>query len=278
MLREEFKTKVARYQAEGNREIIDEILGHFRLESAPNEKDPTTFIADRIGKACKAELKALGYERTALLEYRRAIMGALGIDIFAEPDLKTLVANAGIVRDYLGDAFEALCYDIEGYLDFIQLLKHVITPALEHALNRVDPFRKKRAVVSYINRAFQTEYTRLLVDYNGTKRLGRRYEDGTFYNVYVDPQPPHAWSIVLDRRVKDAEVPALLDRLTKTQRSYAQRAYEVVLQDTGCGEMGEYRVDEMGGYRLKFRYIAKKLDVEESSLRKTFEKIRERTL
>lgn len=273
----QFKNAVGRYLTEGDREVIDEILWHFRNESATDENVPATFVADKISKTSAPERRFLGFEHSALPEFRAAIEEGLGINIFEEPDLKTLVNNAGTVRNFLGDKFDELAHSIGAYHGYLPLLNHIIIPALEHALSNADPFREERAVVSYIKRAFHTEYTRLLAEYNGLKRLGRRDKNGNFYNLFVEPRPAHAWSIVFDRRVEDVEVAALLDRLTKTQRGYAERAYEVASRDIERGELDEYRIDEGGNYRIKFRYMADQLGVEESNLRKTFGKIRERT-
>lgn len=277
MEEDHFKIAVGRFQTEGDRSVIEEVLRHWRQGSAPNARDQATFVADTMVKTTAPEIEALGYEHSALPEFRAAIMDGLGIDIYAEPDLMAAVKNAGAIRTFLGvTAFEEFSCAIESFLDFLPYHNSVIVPALEHALRRADLFRGERAVVAFIKRSFFTEYTRLLTEYNGTKRLGRRDESGNFYNVFVDPRPPHVWSIVFDRRVNDSGVPALLDRLTKTQRGYAEMAHEIITGDIERGVMDEYRVDESGNYRIKFRYMAGRLGVEESSLRKTFGKIRSR--
>ncbi|GIP55265.1 hypothetical protein [Paenibacillus vini] len=271
----QFKRAIGRYQTEGDREVINDILRHFRQGSATDADDPTTFVADKIAKTSRSEVH--GFEHSALKEFRDAIEKGIGIDIFAEPDLRTAIDHAAEILAFLGnEAFAELEYAINEYQYYLPLLHFVIVPALEHALRNVDPSRTERAIVNYVNRAFQTQYMHLSAELDGLRRLGRRGESGNFYNVFVKPRPAHAWSIVFDRRVQDAEVPALLERLTQIQRGYAERAFEIVSQDIDCGEMDEYRVDEGGNYRIKFRYMAECLDVEESNLRKTFGKIRDR--
>lgn len=274
-----FKIGVGRFQTEGDRTVIEEILWHWRRGSPPDTHDQATFVADTMFKTTAPEIEALGYEHSALPEYRAAIIDGLGIDIYAEPDLKVAVDNAGAIRTFLGaTAFEEFSRAVGSLLDFLPYLNAVVVPALEHAIKRADPRRNERAVVAFIKRSFFTEYTRLLTEYNGTKRLVRRDESGNFRNVYVNPRPPHAWSIVFDRRVDDGEVPELLDRLTRTQRVYAEMAHGIIAGDVERGEMKEYRVGEDGNYRIKFRYLAGRIGVEESNLRKTFAKIRERAL
>lgn len=279
MEEDHFKIGVGRFQTEGDRTVIEEIMQHWRQGSAPNARDQATFVADTMVKTTAPEIEALGYEHSALPEYRAAIIDGLGIDIYAEPDLKVAVDNAGAIRTFLGaTAFEEFSRAVGSLLDFFPYLNAVVVPALEHAIKRADPRRSERAVVAFIKRSFFTEYTRLLNEYNGTKRLGRRDESGNYRSIYVNPRAPHAWSIVFDRRVDDGEVPELLDRLTRTQRVYAEMAHGIIAGDVERGEMKEYRVGEDGNYRIKFRYMAGQLGVEESNLRKIFTKIRERAL
>lgn len=279
MEEDHFKIGVGRFQTEGDRTVIEEIMQHWRQGSPPNARDQATFVADTMFKTTAPEIEALGYEHSALPEYRAAIIDGLGIDIYAEPDLKVAIDNAGAIRAFLGiAAFEEFSRAVGSFLDFFPYLNAVVVPALEHAIKRADPRRSERAVVAFIKRSFFTEYTRLLNEYNGTKRLGRRDESGNYRSIYVNPRAPHAWSIVFDRRVDDGEVPELLDRLTRTQRVYAEMAHGIIAGDVERGEMKEYRVGEDGNYRIKFRYMAGQLGVEESNLRKIFTKIRERAL
>lgn len=279
MAEDQINIAVERYQAEGDRSVIEEILRHWRQGSPPDARDQATFIADTISKTTAPEKEALGYDHSALPEFRAAILSGLGIDIYAKPDLKVAIDNAGAIRAFLGiAAFEEFSRAIDSFLDFSPYLNAVVVPALEHAIKRADPRRSERAVVAFIKRSFFTEYTRLLNEYNGTKRLGRRDESGNYRSIYVNPRAPHAWSIVFDRRVDDGEVPELLDRLTRTQRVYAEMAHGIIAGDVERGEMKEYRVGEDGNYRIKFRYMAGQLGVEESNLRKIFTKIRERAL
>lgn len=278
MTTSDFKTMVSRYQDDGDITIITEILTHVQQETKPIQGVHSTFIASKINRICKSNVESLGYESSALLDYRKGLLSDLGIDIFAEADFKVILDHSGEIKAYLGeDEYEGLCFAIEAYIDFFEFRKSVITPALEYSLIRVDAERSELEIVSYINRAFYTEYIHLLTKYSGTVRLGRSDKDGKFRNLYVTPARPDAWDIVFDRHVEEGEVSELLGRLTKKQRSYALKAYEVTIRDIERGEMGGYRIGERGEYRLKFRYIAEKLRVEESNLRKTFGKIRLRT-
>lgn len=273
-----FKTMITRYQGGGDHSIIAEVLSLMQRETKPVAGEHTTFIANRINKVCTVALREFGYDPSALTEFRSSILSGVGIDIYAKPDLMELLVHSDEVKAFLGeDSYEELCFAVGSYLDFVKFRDYTIVPALEHALSRVDANRHEREMVSYINRAFYTEYLRLLAKYRGTIRLGRRDSDGNFRNVYVFPNEPEAWSIIFDRPVEDAEVTYLLGLLTKTQRDYAQQAYEVAAHDISQRNMRGYRIDGSGDHRLKFRYMAEKLGVEESNLRKTIDKIRKRT-
>lgn len=274
----DLRKMVSRYQENGDRVLIAEILKYVPKDIRPVEGAHEIFIASKINKICKADLEKIGYESTALSDFREGILSGLGIDIFVRPDFKELLDHSSEIKAYLGeDGYECLCFAVETYIDFLEFRKHIIIPALEHALSRVDAHRNELEIVSYINRAFYTEYVRLYTNFSGAVRLGRRDEDGNFHSLYVNPARPNAWNIVFDRAVEDGQVSELLGRLTKTQRECALRAFEVITRDIERGEMDGYRVGERGNYRLIFRYMAEKLGVEESNLRKMFGKIRDRT-
>lgn len=277
-----FRRAVAAYQTRGDRAVIQQILAymHDRSESRavlPGD-DASIYVALRAITVTYHERKSLDYEPAALFDYRESIYEFLGVDILGSPDFAVFRTHASTIRKYLGaHEYEALIYALERWLDYGVHERHTIVPALEHALGCVDVSRSEREVVSYVNRAFETEYRRLFTVESGMVRLGRRDDDGQFRNVYVKPLAANPWRIIFERRVTTEQVPDILRKLTARQRDYVERAYAVVAADIEGGELGEYKVSESGEYRLKIRYMAGKLGVEESTLRKCFHKVRERT-
>lgn len=278
-----FRQDVAAYQTHGDRAVIQQILAYMSERSESRAvtlcDDASIYVALRAITVTRHERKAFDYEPAALFDYRESIYEFLGVDILGSSDFAEFLTHASIIRKYLGvHEYEALIYALERWLDYGVYERSTIIPALEHALSRVDVSRSEREVVSYINRAFETEYRRLFMLESGMVRLGRRDDDGQFMNVYVKPLAAEPWRIIFERHVSPEEVPDLLRKLTAKQRDYVERAYAVVAADIEAGELGEYKVSESGEYRLKIRYIAHKIGVEESNLRKCFQKLRRRTV
>ncbi|OME31783.1 hypothetical protein NSS98_21240 [Paenibacillus sp. FSL E2-0274] len=277
----DFRQAIAAYQTGGDRTIIKQILSYMRDRSEsrvvlPGD-DASIYVALRAISVTYHERKALEYEPAALFDYRESIYEFLGVDILRGPDFSEFRTHASTIRKYLGaHEYEALIYALERWLDYGVYERSTILPALEHALTSVDVSRSEREVVSYANRAFETEYRRLFMLESGMVRLGRRDDDGQFRNVYVKPLAANPWRIIFERRVSPEEAPQILRKLTARQRDYVERAYAVVAADIEDGELGEYKVSESGEYRLKIRYMAEKLGVEESTLRKCFHKVRDR--
>ncbi|WP_379161343.1 hypothetical protein [Paenibacillus sp. sgz5001063] len=277
----DFRQAVAAYQTDGDRAIIQQILAYMRDRAESRAvypgDDASVYVAIRANNITAPERSALEYEPAALPDYRESIYAALGIDIFAGTNLSELRTYAAEVRRFLGaNEYEALAYAIERHLAYKNHEYYVVIPALEHALTRADTSHSEREVVRYVNRAFQTEYIRLLTILNGTVRLGRRDEHGRYHNVYVTPDKPDAWRIVLGRAVAPEVLPDLLLKLTAKQRDYVERAYSVAAADIETGNLSQYKMSEDGAYRLKMRYMAGRLGVEESNLGKCFANIRGR--
>jgi hypothetical protein len=275
-----FLNAVTRYKYNGNRAAIDQVLDymHDRAESRAvlPEDDAAVYIAIRALTITYAERLALKYDPAALPDYRVAVYRALGVDIFGGTDFEDFRVNAAAIRRFLGaDDYEALLYALSCWMNYRNFERTTIVPALEHAFTRVElDDRSEREAVRYINRAFQTEYIRLLIAQNGTVRLGRRDADGQYLNVYVVPNKPEPWRILFEKAVTPEESALIIRRLTAKQRNYVQKAHEVVAADIESGQLSEYKVSEGGEYRIKMRYMAGRLGVEEDNLRKCFLKIR----
>lgn len=275
-----FRERVSAYQTGGDRTVIEKIRHYLhtkadirRVDSYGEEHE--VYIAVRINTITFPERRALKYDAEALYDFREAINGALGVDIY---DTDNFLRNAYVIHDFLGsDAYESLMVAIERHIKYEAISSFLIIPALEYALRRVDTERSAREMVVYINRAFRSEYQRRVMDYTGTKRLGRRDEHGRFTSVYVKPlDNPSAWSIVFEQEVSECSIEEILVRLTVSQRERARLIHQIVAGDVESGDMSEYRVTESGNYRIKARYIARKIGIEESNLRKYLLSLRKR--
>ncbi|WP_156130491.1 hypothetical protein [Paenibacillus durus] len=230
-------------------------------------------IAAQIKTSTSGARREFRYDPTTMPEYREAIRKGIGVDIAAgAPDLNAVLA-------YLGDnEYGALAEAWRAEYAYRGHVETVIKPALRHALGRVDATRSPREMVGYIRRAFMTEYSRLDREQTGIVRLGRRNEAGDFTNLYVTPKEPQPWRIIFDRDVRDLDVPAILNRLTRKQRGYIEEAHAIVERDIEAGDMREYKVDDGGHYRMKSRYIARRLGIGESNFRKCLANVRKRAV
>lgn len=275
----QFTNAVTAFQIAGDREVIDQIITYMHAKAESRAVLPgdnaAVYVALRAITITYPERLALQYDPAELPEYKAAVYEALGVNIFGGTELSEFRANAAQIRRFLGvDDYEALVTAVSRWIQYSKYERAVIIPALEHALRSADTQRSEREVVRYVNRAFETEYIRLLIAWNGTVRLGRRDADGRYQNVYVVPIAAEPWRILFERTVTAEESSLIMRSLTDTQREYAQKAYEVIAADIESGQFGEYKVSEHGEYRIKIRYMAGRIGVEEGNLRKSFLKTR----
>ncbi|MNC35556.1 hypothetical protein D3C75_840430 [compost metagenome] len=275
----QFKDAVTEFQNAGDRTVIGQILTHMYARTDSRAVLPgdsaAVYVALRAITVTYPERLALQYDPAELPEYKAAVYEALGVNIFGGTDLSEFRANAAQIRRFLGlDDYDALVTAVSRWMEYGKYERAVIIPALEHALTSADTQRSEREVVRYVNRVFETEYIRLLTAWNGTVRLGRRDADGRYQNVYVVPIAAEPWRILFERTITPEESSLIMRNLTVTQREYAEKAYEVIVADIESGQLGEYKVSEHGEYRIKIRYMAGRIGVEEGNLRKSFLKIR----
>lgn len=275
----QFINAVTAFQIAGDSAAIDQIITYMNAKAESRAVLPgdnaAVYVALRAITITYPERLAFQYDPAELPEYKAAVYTALGVNIFGGTELSEFRANAAQIRRFLGvDDYEALVTSVSRWMKYSKYERAVIIPALEHALRSADAQRSEREVVRYVNRAFETEYIRLLIAWNGTVRLGRRDADGRYQNVYVVPIAAEPWRIIFERTVTPEESALIMRSLTASQREYAQKAYEVIAADIESGQLGEYKVSEHGEYRIKIRYMAGRIGVAEDNLRKCFLKIR----
>ncbi|AWB45294.1 hypothetical protein DCC85_14370 [Paenibacillus sp. CAA11] len=297
--RDRFKSRVVAYQKYADEWIIYKVLDYMRIKfhlmrRGFDFEEHGMYIAFRINMILLGKMKAAKYKRQStsydpedLPSYRKAIKDDLGIDIFSEPDFGSLMTHNKQILSYLGgEQFASLCEAIRRYREHLvassdaieeavaELEPALIIPALKYAFSCVDTSRSEKEMVRYINRAFATEYIRLQLKQTGTRRLGRRDESGRYRNIYVTPSEPNAWEIVFAPGVTARMAEQRMARLTKAQRQRIQKVYDIVTEDIRTGNMARYKVDDRGSYRINFRYLAERLGIEESTLRKSLSKAR----
>ncbi|WP_276913152.1 hypothetical protein [Aneurinibacillus aneurinilyticus] len=299
------------FQTQGDRTIIRKITEYMSedLHLDSNRKvtqngkitlsfdDHLAFIAYRINalrymlfQTERFRVNSYGLDFEDLYWYRKGIRQGLGYDLTPEDGFTAYFEHYDEIRDYLDSTtFSQLgefirCYIL--YLNDAQTIRDarkdtessVIIPALEYALSKVNTSRSVKEIVRYVNRAFLTEFTRIQMEMNGTKRLGRQV-NGSYRNVYVQPiyREGDAWRMIFGDEVSEVGVDTALSHLTTKQRELVDSLYAVIVDDfKGEQTSDRYKVDENGMYRIKFRYMAQRIEIEESNLRKRLRTIQEK--
>ncbi|WP_151737227.1 hypothetical protein [Paenibacillus tengchongensis] len=273
-----FKFDVAAFQGNGDETVIRKTLAFVSREEARDEDEECYLrVAAQVEKSTSAFLNEAKYDPAALPEYRAAIISGVGVDIYALPSLdlpewKTVLA-------YLGPTeFQALGLAFRALRKYREHEESVIIPALRHAYGRVDAgeARSVGEIVTYVRRAFLSEYSRIDREQTGVIRLIRRRDSGGYYSLYVTPRLPQPWRMVFDRHVEDADVPALLDRLTRRQREYVTQMHALITEDLAAGDLRSYKVDEHGHYEIRARHMARRLGTTGGSLKKLLIRAQER--
>ncbi|MFD2672791.1 hypothetical protein [Marinicrinis sediminis] len=134
--------------------------------------------------------------------------------------------------------------------------------AIEYALTKVDTELSERQIVHFVNRAIRTHYVKTqFADKRRVRREGKvKYVDPKYYG-------PIYTLFGADR----------IDLIKQSQRNqqFIDRIVSIIEEDKKTGDFSEYHVDLTGGYRMKNRYIAKKLGIHEASLSRRLRKIKE---
>jgi hypothetical protein len=294
-----FKTLVSAYQQEGKRSAVEMILAHkdepIHLQKLSPD-DYFKFIAASINakryKLSKTDEFSVHIDGELDMEdlywYNKDIYSMFGYTITPKDGFAAFFEHYTELHDWLGEkAFAGLVYFIRMFNQYMEeknriyqledeLEADVIAPALEYALLKVDASRSEREMVSYIVMAFQSQFIRLQMEINGTKRLGRRDADGNWQAVYVKPtySEGDSWRMIFGNVDRDKAYKTL----SKAQKALVDWMVDIIEGDFGSKEnvLDNYKVDEHGQYKIKFRYMSEKLGIEESNLRKRFRKIQQK--
>ena len=293
----DFKQLVRAFQTEGDRAILDKIYDYLETDMhidtkrhvdengnvrLLDESDPIKYIAYSVGammyRITKTERYSHNLDMEDLYWYSKHLLE------YGYPPL-TPKDNFAVFFDHYDDlrqimdsrAFLEMHYFVEQYQIFqreLATLYAMERQALEHALTLVDASRSEREMVSYINRVFRTEIRRLQMDRDGIVRLRTEKE-----STYVQPRYADPWRMILERDAVGSERDRIRALLTESQADLVERIHAIITEDLGKGVRylaKNYRVDEFGVVSLKNRYMADRLGLEESNLRKRLATIRQK--
>lgn len=294
---DKFKQLVAEFQRGESRTIIRKIVDYMWLRfdhiDTDNMPEHAMYIAFRINvilapllKTAKYNIDQGSYDPEDLWWYAKGLREDLGIELDPSDDFQEVFDNLPAIRRMYGrDVAGALTYSLHRYLtqdsamdhEFNRIMMRVlptVVSALEIAVSKADTSRSEREIVRYINRVFQSEYSRIQAEESGAKRLGRRDEDGNYVNVYVQPQDTPVWDTILGLDTSGIDITEAVSKLTPLQRQTILDIHEIVFADFEKGDYSSYKVNEDGKYEIMNRYVAQALDIEESTLRKRRQSIR----
>jgi len=296
----EFIESIRRYQAEGDRTIIDTVREYMNTDFLAYKKRggtsaferPEMYIAFRILRMIRGRLSTVKYTLTSEkwvepvreLKYFEAwIRQYADIELNPNDNFKALQDNIGDVCGVLGvggvqnliPIVIQILYETNRRDELIQgeinaLYFPLILPALEYALSKVDTERSEYEIVRYINKALLTEYYRLQIAQKGLRRVRRQDDNGDVATTYVLPSS----SAGITYAILGSNEAFEYGSLTKGQRRMYDRIYDIVSDDFANKRFGEYYVNPRGYYRTKNRYIAGRLGMHEVSVSRGLKAIR----
>jgi len=281
---------IKRYQAEGDRYIFDMIRRemNYNYLKSPTGMDlprPEMYVAFRLLRLISGMLATIKYRLTEegtnitqvdpeyiFADYGRQLLDWTGIRLTVE----NFPEHASYLREYyVSYVFSGLYTAYRQLIGELPTLQQVyaselidkvyeplMVPALEYALKRVDTSRTEREIVRYINFAVRTEYFQQQV--RGMRRVRRAGQ-----SKYVDPHSRGANYAILGKYVDERQ-------LTANQADLFRKICRIIEEDFKGGHVSDYNVDIDGIYRIKNRYIARRIGVHEGSLSRSLRKMRER--
>lgn len=278
---------IQKYQTDGEREVFDLIhrammYDYLNSPKGLNFPKPEMYIAFRLLRLISGRLATIKYmlsdsglstkgdsPQAIFNDFARQLQSWTGIELTVD----NYSEHEPYLVSYFGETFPELRMAFERLVGLRPTIWQRLTqkivdecwpdlePALEYALKRVDPSRSEREIVRYINRATRTAYYRQQF---GTMRRVRRggrvrYVEPRFYD---------------DRYTLFGATPVDVVKLPRRQKQLVERMLTIVQDDRGKGNVGGYTVDLAGGYRIKNRYMASRLNMHEASLSRALRKIK----
>ncbi|MGG3573249.1 hypothetical protein ABES80_12305 [Bacillus gobiensis] len=149
---------------------------------------------------------------------------------------------------------------------------------LEYALSKVDTERQSREMVKYINRAMLTKYIELVQANDGKKRV---YDTKDKKNYFIKPKYEiDAWKLILDgKTLKNiGGIDSFDIYLTGKQKKLLLDVYEVVEQELKKENSQAFRWKKNNEPVIQKRFIAKKLGLNENSLKQRLKRATDKIL
>jgi hypothetical protein len=303
----DFKSQILSFQTEGDRTIIDTISAYVDrrtdiLTDIKRDRDtypepekamhPSMFIARRIRSLLRRVFEnepfkaGRQFDASDLAEYKKGIYRTFGYELTPKDNFAAFFENYDQLKGYLGaDGIAELQLFIQRYSKYqnerFKVISTVII-SLEKGLTQVDTNRSYRDIVKYINRTIESALIRLQQELTGTIRLGRRDENGNFINVYVKPKirDGEEFYMIFGEGIGSIGVQKAFGILTGSQKVLVDKLYDVIANDFEYKApdyiANNYKLDDEGHYFIKYRYMANRLDMEESNLRKQVNRIQQK--
>lgn len=301
---EGFEELLANFQEKQDNTIVDNILAYLEIDLSryevkgedgyisgftfPREE---MYISYKIKNLRQRLFKTLGITTSSELDdilegfywFRKDLHEHLGLDLNPGDGFKVYYEHKEYLKDYLGIAvfvdFEKTVIAYENVLKENVIRQEIndmlIKPCLIDALKSVNIEKSVKEIVKYTNKTFYTKFVSKQQEIYGIKRLGR-VSGSKYHNVFVVPnlEKVSPWRMVYGDIVnkRTVTVDLLYAKLTEAQRELVDKLIEIIEDDFKQKErsylVANYKVDEFGEFQIKFRYLADRLDIEESNLRK----------
>ncbi|MCM3786894.1 hypothetical protein M3221_00420 [Domibacillus indicus] len=144
--------------------------------------------------------------------------------------------------------------------------------ALKYALKYVDVNKSEKEIVKYVNMTFSSKLSDAEAKRNGLRRIQRQTFGKERSSYLVKPYfPKNIYHVIFGDDISDS-----LRYLNDAQREFIQEVYEIVEADKKAGNMDDYKCEIDGELRVSKKYIAEKLGIKESLVRKRFQRILEK--
>ncbi|WP_171416884.1 hypothetical protein [Paenibacillus alvei] len=277
---------IREYQSDGNREVFS-LIHHAMMYdylNSPRGLDfphPEMYIAFRLLRLISGRLATIKYmlsdsglstkgdsPQAIFNDFARQLHSWTGIELTVD----NYSEHEPYLVSYFGETFPELRIAFERIKGLRPTIWQRLTEkivdecwpdlesALEFAISRVDASRSEREIVRYINLTTRTEYYRQQF---GAMRRVRR--DGR--SKYVEPK------FYDDKYTLFGGTPVDIAKLPRRQKQLVDKMLTIIRVDREKGGDKDYSVDITGGYRIKNRYMAKRLGMHEASLSRALRKI-----
>jgi len=148
-------------------------------------------------------------------------------------------------------------------------IEQSIIAALEYGLQYADASKSEREIVKYVNMAFSSKFGDLELERNGLVRIQRNDRYGNRQNLHVKKHfPEDLTKVLFGKSVEDYQ-----ERLTRGQVEFVDAVMEIIHEDALNSDFEHYTCDKKGEARVSKQYVADKLGLTSTTVRKRFSRI-----